>query len=175
MLRKYPVPKTGQSLYARKGTGLTLDMEYSSIFNFCSVTSANLTKVYRMKEFFSSFFSSANIIERAKALIIIGLYLSASRRWLLVQPVFDHIISFTGQQSFGINPNRSLDRLVWYMMILWPICDKQSTRYETKGNTNPTTHKKPEDSLESSGFALLKEGGFLLSRIALQYHRRHWA
>ena len=70
MLRKYPVPKTGQSLYARKGTGLTLDMEYSSIFNFCSVTSANLTKVYRMKEFFSSFFSSANIIVRAKALII---------------------------------------------------------------------------------------------------------
>ena len=45
-------------------------MEYSSIFNFCSVTSANLTKVYRMKEFFSSFFSSANIIVRAKALII---------------------------------------------------------------------------------------------------------
>ena len=45
-------------------------MEYSSIFNFCSVTSANLTKVYRMKEFFSSFFSSANIIARAKALII---------------------------------------------------------------------------------------------------------
>ena len=43
-------------------------MEYSSIFNFCSVTSANLTKVYRMKEFFSSFFSSANIIVRAKAL-----------------------------------------------------------------------------------------------------------
>ena len=41
-------------------------MEYSSIFNFCSVTSANLTKVYRMKEFFSSFFSSANIIARAK-------------------------------------------------------------------------------------------------------------
>ena len=41
-------------------------MEYSSIFNFCSVTSANLTKVYRMKEFFSSFFSSANIIVRAK-------------------------------------------------------------------------------------------------------------
>ena len=40
-------------------------MEYSSIFNFCSVTSANLTKVYRMKEFFSSFFSSANIIVRA--------------------------------------------------------------------------------------------------------------
>ena len=39
----------------------------------------------------------------------------------------------------------------------------------------PTTSKKPEDSLESSGFALLKEGGFLLSRIALQYHRRHWA
>ena len=39
----------------------------------------------------------------------------------------------------------------------------------------PTTNKKPEDSLESSGFALLKEGGFLLSRIALQYHRRHWA
>ena len=38
-----------------------------------------------------------------------------------------------------------------------------------------TTRKKPEDSLESSGFALLKEGGFLLSRIALQYHRRHWA
>ena len=65
MLRKYPVPKTGQSLYARKGTGLTLDMEYSSIFNFCSVTSANLTKVYRMKEIFSSFFSSANIIVRA--------------------------------------------------------------------------------------------------------------
>ncbi|MGO5243555.1 hypothetical protein ACTQ2R_13555, partial [Hallella faecis] len=60
------------------------------------------------------------------------------------------------------------------MMILWTICDKQSTRYETKGNTNPTTRKKPEDSLESSGFALLKEGGFLLSRIALQYHRRHW-
>ncbi|WP_337801216.1 hypothetical protein, partial [Hallella sp.] len=24
----------------------------------------------------------------------------------------------------------------------------------------PTTNKKPEDSLESSGFALLKEGGF---------------
>ena len=43
-------------------------MEYSSIFNFCSVTSANLTKVYRMKEFFSSFFSSANIIVRAKVL-----------------------------------------------------------------------------------------------------------
>ena len=41
-------------------------MEYSSIFNFCSVTSANLTKVYRMKEFFSSFFSSANIIEGAE-------------------------------------------------------------------------------------------------------------
>ena len=40
-------------------------MEYSSIFNFCSVTSANLTKVYRMKEIFSSFFSSANIIVRA--------------------------------------------------------------------------------------------------------------
>ena len=39
----------------------------------------------------------------------------------------------------------------------------------------PTTSKKPEDSLESSGFALLKEGGFLLSRIALQYHQRHWA
>ena len=70
MLRKYPVPKTGQSLYARKGTELTLDMEYTSIFNFCTVTSANLTKVYRMKEFFSSFFSSANIIVRAKALII---------------------------------------------------------------------------------------------------------
>ena len=66
VLRKYPVPETGQSLYAWKGTGLTLDMEYSSIFNFCSVTSANLTKVYRMKEFFSSFFSSANIIARAK-------------------------------------------------------------------------------------------------------------
>ena len=40
---------------------------------------------------------------------------------------------------------------------------------------SPTIRKKPEDSLESSGFALLKEGGFLLSRIALQYHRRHWA
>ena len=51
-------------------------MEYSSIFNFCSVTSANLTKVYRMKEFFSSFFSSANIIERAKALIINAFALS---------------------------------------------------------------------------------------------------
>ena len=73
VLRKYPVPETGQSLYAWKGTGLTLDMEYSSIFNFCSVTSANLTKVYRMKEFFSSFFSSANIIARAKVNIILSV------------------------------------------------------------------------------------------------------
>ena len=38
---------------------------------------------------------------------------------------------------------------------------------------NITKRKKARDSvMESQAFAVVKEGGFLLSRIALQYHRR---
>ena len=69
MLRKYPVPQTGLSLYyARKGTGLTLDMEYSSFLLYLSIYSAKLTKVCRYKDFYLFIFPSANIIVRAKAL-----------------------------------------------------------------------------------------------------------
>ena len=37
-------------------------------------------------------------------------------------------------------------------------------------------NKKPQkSSLKSEAFLFLKGGGYLLSRIALQYHRRKWA
>ena len=69
MLRKYPVPQTGLSLYyARKGTGLTLDMEYSSFFIVLIYFPAKLTKVCRYKDFYLFICPSANIIVRAKAL-----------------------------------------------------------------------------------------------------------
>ena len=77
MLRKYPVPQTGLSLYyARKGTGLTLDMEYSSFFIVLIYFPAKLTKVCRYKDFYLFIFPSANIIERAKALNLKAFALS---------------------------------------------------------------------------------------------------
>ena len=36
-------------------------------------------------------------------------------------------------------------------------------------------NEKAPKTLLSSRLRFLKEGGFLLSRIALQYHRRKWA
>ena len=75
MLRKYPVPQTGLSLYyARKGTGLTLDMEYSSFFIVLIYFPAKLTKVCRYKDFYLFIFPSANIIVRAKAFKYLAIY-----------------------------------------------------------------------------------------------------
>ena len=46
-------------------------------------------------------------------------------------------------------------------------------RAERAGNT--LQYEKALKTFLSSGLHFVKEGGFLLSRIALQYHRRKWA
>ena len=48
-------------------------------------------------------------------------------------------------------------------------------KYNTMKKPQSSNKKSPE-SISTLGASLfIKEGGFLLSRIALQYHRRKWA
>ena len=55
----------------------------------------------------------------------------------------------------------------------WPhLLDSTTTRRITCGKL--PYEKSPEDIVSSRLF-FKKDGGFLLSRIALQYHRRRWA
>ena len=48
-------------------------------------------------------------------------------------------------------------------------------KYNTMKKPQSTNIKKPRGYFYPGASLFIKEGGFLLSRIALQYHRRKWA
>ena len=47
--------------------------------------------------------------------------------------------------------------------------------YKTADRNHPKIKQKKESLEDFSSKLSIKEGGYLLSRIALQYHRRKWA
>ena len=55
----------------------------------------------------------------------------------------------------------------------YPLTRDLPASAHTQKRTSAHTQKRP-DYFRNRG-VFIKEGGFLLSRIALQYHRRKWA